>query len=446
MKRLYEPPVYDSLAQIGSWWQDSATSAPPCPTLTTDIDTEIAIIGAGFTGLNAALQLAEKHSAACVVLEAAQPGWGASGRNGGFACLGGAKMSATTQIRKFGLAQARLNAATEAAAVDQVRANLSQYEIDADTHSDGELCLAHRPDIYPQLVAEAGFNRDNFGLQFDLIPRDAQQDHGVTGPEFFGGVITRAGFALNPLKYVLGLARAAAAAGVQVYGDSPVTETRKRADGRFELITPQGIVRTQKLIIATNGYSSDDIPAQLGGRFLPVLSSIIVTRPLTPQEQAEQGWTSALMSYDSRNLLHYFRLMPDGRFLIGQRGAVRSTFKATQASQHRARADFERMFPAWAHVETPWSWSGLVCLTRNLHQFIGPLQGLEGAFTALGYHGNGVAMGSFAGRAVADIAAGQHPVLPTMVGQPLKRFPLPGLRRNYLRGAFLKYRISDRFF
>jgi glycine/D-amino acid oxidase-like deaminating enzyme len=445
MKRLYEPMAYDTTAPIGSWWEDSGVEPVDFPMAEGEITTEVAIIGGGYTGLNAALQLREDHGADCVLLEAAQPGWGASGRNGGFACLGGAVMSTRTQIKRFGLQATQAHMAAQMASIERVADNLARYGIKADTHSKGELLLAHRPDKYGEIVDEAQFYRENFGIRYEVVPKDQLAEHGASGPEFHGGIISKAGFALNPLKYSLGLARAAQKAGARLFGNTTVTAIAKDGAG-FILTSDKATIRARKLILATNGYSSDDVPAAMGARFLPLLSTIMVTRPNTADEQAAQGWSSDLMAYDSRHLLHYFRLMPDGRFLFGQRGAVTATPEASRAAQRKNRRDFERMFPAWRHIETDYKWSGLLCLTRNLHQFAGPIPDLQGAFAALGYHGNGVAMGSYAGRAVADVAMGKTADLPPIMTRPLRRFPLPALRRWAIRGSYAGYQIQDRFF
>jgi len=444
LKRLYEPPAYDTKTPVGSWWEASVNPPPHYAAADKDISTDVAIIGAGFTGLNAALQLAEQHGISAVVLEAGQPGFGASGRNGGFACIGGAKMSNAAQIKAYGLAQTKAHVAAQCQAIDQVADNLARYQINADRHSDGEVLLAHKPQHMRSILMAATFDKTQFGLDFDPLDAAALGEHGLTGPDFHGGIRLKTGFALNPMKYVLGLAVAAKAAGVAVYGDSPVQRITQKA-GLHVLTTPTARIRAKKVIIATNGYSSDDIPSTLGGQYLPILSCIMVTRPITRQEQRDQGWFSDLMAYDSRHLLHYFRLMPDGRFLFGQRGAVTADARGSAASRAASRRDFERMFPAWAKVETAHFWSGLVCVTRDLHQYVGPLVGSPGMFAAFGYHGNGVAMGSYAGRKLADLVAGEAAELPAIMATPLRRFMLPGLRRGYIRAAYVKYSLQDRF-
>lgn len=446
MQRIYEPAAYDTSRTAGAWWEETVASPLNFPTLNGDLTTDVAIVGAGYTGLNAALQLAEAHGVRAVVLDAAQPAWGASGRNGGFACIGGAKLPVSAQIKRFGLEETQKFHASQLAAIQTVRENLERYQIDADTHSeDGELCLAHRASTFQAMRDEVEFEAKLFDQKSELIPKGALAERGMNATGAHGALLSKAGFALNPLKYAQGLAHAAQNLGIPIYSNSPVTKITQNAS-RLSLHHPRGVVNARKVIIATNGYSSDDIPRELAGRFLPVISSILVTRPITPIEQRAQGWTSDLMSYDSRNLLHYFRLMPDGRFLFGQRGARKADAAHTAANKRQNRLDFERMFPAWRGVESTHYWSGLICTTLNRHPYIGPLEGQSQIFAALGFHGNGVSLASYSGRKLADLVAGAKPDLPAALRTPLWRFALPGLRRHYLRLAFAHYRLKDGLF
>jgi glycine/D-amino acid oxidase-like deaminating enzyme len=184
----------------------------------------------------------------------------------------------------------------------------------------------------------------------------------------------------------------------------------------------------------------------MAGRYLPTQSSIIVTRPMSQDELTAQGWTSTQMCYDTRNLLHYFRLMPNGRMLFGMRGAMKHTHATEALNRQKVRADFDAMFPAWRHVETPCYWSGLVCLTRDFLPYAGPIPGMDGGFAAFAYHGNGVSMGSYSGRLLADLVQGKTPELPypaQMRHEP-RRFPLGKFRRLLMRPAYLRYALKDR--
>ncbi|NIA68367.1 FAD-binding oxidoreductase [Pelagibius litoralis] len=444
MTRLYHDSLYDRNTAIGSYWE---ASAPPLdratPPLAADASCEVAVIGAGYTGLTAALSLVEEEGADVAVVEAGTPGWGASGRNGGFCCLGGAKLDYGAMVKRYGLAETRRFFQIQIESVDLVTGFCADKGIDADLTGSGEIILAHKPGRLAGLRAEQAQFRDLFGLDCPLLDRQALAARGLAAADFHGGLLIPPGVGLHPLKYLRGLARAAIDAGVKVYGQSPVTAVERRAGG-FVLVTPQGLLKARKVIIATNGYSEEASLPALSGRLLPVLSNILVTRPLSPAEQAEQGWTDTTMCADSRRLLHYFRLLPDGRFLFGGRGAVSGSAAAAQRGLRRLRRDFEHHFPAWTGVETEYSWRGLVCLTQPLVPFVGALEE-EGLYAALAYHGNGVSFTAYAGRALAGMVAGRQGAadLPAVLRAPLPRFPLAFLRKAYLAGAYGVYGLKD---
>jgi glycine/D-amino acid oxidase-like deaminating enzyme len=173
---------------------------------------------------------------------------------------------------------------------------------------------------------------------------------------------------------------------------------------------------------------------------------VIVTRPLTDDEIDAAGWFSDQMVYDTRNLLHYFRLMPDRRMLFGMRGGLLTGSTAEKRAISNVRRDFEAFFPAWKHVETPFGWSGMVCIARNQMPFVGPAPNEKGTFASLCYHGNGVAMGTYCGALAASVILGTingEPYSASMK-MPLSRFELGRLRRALLPLAYLGYGLADR--
>jgi glycine/D-amino acid oxidase-like deaminating enzyme len=275
-----------------------------------------------------------------------------------------------------------------------------------------------REGIDPQLVEQADLRRN--GL------------HG----RFFGALTRPEGFALNPRKYLFGLADAATRHGARLFQNSAVTALDRRDRG-FVLRTAQGEIRANQVIIATNGYSSEDLPPWLAGRYMPAQSTVMVTRPMSEAELEAQGWTTAQMAYDTRNMLHYFRLMPDRRFLFGMRGGLLASPGVEQRIRLKLRRDFDAMFPDWAQVETTHMWSGMVCLSRNLVPFVGPVPEQPGLFAGLCYHGNGVAMGTYSGRLLAGLILGQPGELPySPVMQKMRKFPLGPMRRALMPPAY----------
>ncbi|UWQ62680.1 FAD-binding oxidoreductase [Leisingera caerulea] len=439
MRRIFSAYAYGPGPRSNCWW-DETIAASDWPVLQGKVSADVAIIGGGFTGVSAALHLAES-GVSVAVLEAETPGWGASGRNGGFCCLGGSKLSGSAMRRLYGKQAADTYDAGEEAAVHLVRDLLNVHGIDADTHSDGETQLAHSEKAARRLRAQADTIRAAGG-EPGFLTRDQLAENGLNG-SFHAALTTPVGFALNPRKYLIGLAKTAQGAGANLYQRSAAQSVRQDRGG-YRIATNQGVLRASKVIIATNGYSSEDLPGWLAGRYMPAQSTVMVTRPLTEAELQAQGWYSHQMAYDTRNLLHYFRLMPDKRFLFGMRGGLQASPRAEAAIRRKLRQDFEMMFPAWHTVETTHCWSGMVCLSRNLVPFVGPVPEMPGLYAGLCYHGNGVAMGSYAGRLLSDLVQGRTPDLPySPVMQKMARFPFGRARRVLMPPAYALLGLMD---
>ena len=442
MKRIYEPLAYGEVPVSNSFWPTTIEQAVPAsPALAASVSCDVAIIGGGFTGLFAALRLAER-SVDVVLIDAQYPGWGASGRNGGLVSVGGSKLDDNAIEKRFGATDARTYYDAERAAVELVEETIERLALDVDRHSKGYSFVAHRQKAVEDVKAYGAQYKNRYGLDYEFLDKEAMIAQGMDSPDFCAGANLPIGFALNPMKFVLGVTDAVKQAGVRMYHNTPVTAIQKKS--HYELTCPGGVVRAGKLIVATNGYSSDDLPSPFAGRYLPVQSNILVSRPMSEEEIAAQGWFSGQMVVDTRTLLHYFRLLPDRRMLLGLRGSVSATHANMECTRNKARQDFDRMFPAWRDVETPYFWSGLICMSRKLTPFAGALPGMENAFAALAYHGNGVTMAPYCGTLVADMAMGESR-LPhaDLMKAPMARFEFGRWRRASLPLAFSWYRLKD---
>ncbi|TVQ29097.1 MAG: FAD-binding oxidoreductase [Geminicoccaceae bacterium] len=433
--------AYDTSQPSGSFWH--AADGIEAPGLVGATTADVAIIGGGVVGLNAALRLVESAGVDVVLLEAGEIGWGASGRNGGFCSDGATKLAPRAMRRRFGAVEAQRFFDLQLGAIDHVAHLLERLGIDAGPKKgEGEMLLAHRPLAHTDLASECQAIEAAYGRKVTLFDTDGLSGFGMAGPQFHSGVLIPIGFALDPGRYVRALARAVLSQGARLCARSRVVAIDQAGAG-FRLRTKGGEVTAKRLIVATNAYTDEALVPALRGRLLPAFSNVLVTRPLTDAELADQGWTSSCMAFDSRELLHYFRLLPDRRFLFGGRGGVDGGPGGQAQAQARLRRDFHVLFPAWREVEVRHLWSGLVCLTRDLLPFVGQLDAPKGAWTALGWHGNGVAMGSKAGELVADLALGSLRLadLPAPLTQKLRRFPLP--RSLLLRAAYAWFDYRD---
>ena len=438
MTRIFGEYAYGAGPRTGCFWDRFASDIPDVrPALRGDVRTDVCIIGAGFTGLNAALALSERGTGV-IVLDAQHPGWGTSGRNGGFCCLGGGKIGEAALRATYGAEAAEEYYAAERSAVAHVGGLLKAHKIDADTHSDGETLLAHTPRHMDAILKKIDTGPD--------APRVARAEEltqmGMSGP-FFGAVTTPIGFALNPRKYLDGLLDRTCAAGAQVHADSAVTRLDRDGAG-WKVTTAHGTVRAATVLVATNGYSSEHIPDWMAARYRPAQSTVLVTRPITAEEQRAQGWTSLQMCYDSRNLVHYFRLMPDGRMLFGMRGGIFSSPRAEARSRAAVRDHFRAMFPAWANVAIEHEWSGMVCLSPKRLPYAGPVPGQPGLFASYAYHGNGVSMGSYMGRMIGELIAGGDPrAIPEAIRAQPGRFPFGRFRRILMPPLYASLKLAD---
>lgn len=450
MRQLYHPVIHDASTPVESYWE--ATAGPPVEgwaPLAGDASCDVAIIGGGYTGLSAALHLARDHGVDVRVLEAGVPAWGASGRNGGFATRGSSKLSYQELLKRFGRDALRHFHATQVESSDLVAALAEEEGFDIEASPKGEVYVAHKPNRMAEMAAERDFQRDVLDQPSDVWSREELAERAYAGPEAFGALYTPVGFGLHPLKYCRGLARAAIRRGAVVHGHSKVLKW-ERQGSRHRLITAGGTVTAGHVIVATAGFTQEGLHPAFNGVLLPVLTNIVTTRPLTAAEREAQGWRTEMVISDSRNLLFYYRLLKDGRFMLGARGGLDASPAGAAAMRRWMERRLGEMYPAWKGIETTHFWRGLTDLSADLLPHLGRLPDEPSVSYALAYHGNGVAMGTWAGRYLARDLVGRNDAsgssAPEIMSQPLRRFPMPALRKAYLRAAYMWFEAADRFF
>jgi glycine/D-amino acid oxidase-like deaminating enzyme len=406
-----------SPAPPASVWTVSAEPAPQTPPLQGDRRADIVVVGAGYTGLSAALHAAER-GADVVVLDVAEPGWGASGRNGG-QIIPGLKHEPDELEHQYGEATGRRMWQIAGTAADFVFDLVARHKIACHAQRCGWIAAAPHARALESLRARTE-QWQRRGAPVELL--DAARIAELTGTAaYIGGMLDRRAGALQPLAYARGLAQAAQRAGAAIHGGSAVTRLEPSA-GTWRATTAGGTVSARTVILATNAYS-DDLWPGLARTVLPVQSYQVATAPL-PAEARRQVLPGGQVVSDLRRILFYFRLDPDGRLLMGGRGPLHD--RGDPALFARLEATARRLFPQIGAVRWEHRWSGRVALTADhlphLHE---PRPGVLGA---LGYNGRGVAMATVMGRLLADRALGATPDQIGWPVTPIAPIPLHGWR------------------
>jgi len=404
-----------------SLWAATAPSAPATPPLVGEGRVAVAVVGAGFTGLSAALHLAER-GLEVVVVEAGEPGWGASGRNGG-QVIAGLKHSPEAILQRFGEAAGERLIALAGGAPDFVFDLIARHAIDCAPTREGWIQAAHAPTVLPAQAALARSWQQR-GAPVELL--SAAEAARLLGTEgYAGGLLDRRGGALQPLAYARGLARAAQAAGAAIHGGSPALRLERQGAG-WRIVTPQGALLADRVLLATNGYTGDLWPG-LRQSVIPLASYQAATAPLGDNLRRSILPEGQVVS-DTRRLLAYYRLDPQGRLVLGGRGRFLESSDPADYSSVKAR--LSQLFPQLGAPQWQFFWSGRVALTLDHYPHFHELA--PGLATALGYNGRGVAMASRLGAVLADWASGRPAAELPMPATPLRRIPLHALRRPIL--------------
>lgn len=446
MPRLYDENLYRFDTPQPSYWEATASdiTVPSLPLRSTE-SCDVAIIGGGYTGLSAALHLARQYNVDVRVLEAGHFGWGASGRNGGFCCVGGTGVDRANLVRMCGLDKVKDYYRSQKEAIDLVREIVSSEGIDVDASGSAELEVAHTPKAFERLKDDHTLLTSGLGMDAAIVEAGEFRERYYDSPEQFGALLLRPAFGLHPLRYCQGLANAALRRGAILHDHSEVLEWSKTGEGSHRLRTAGGSLTARRVVYATNGFMPENLNRRFHARTLPVVSAIIVTRPLSDSERASQGWRAEQLAINSRRVLNYYRLLPDKRLLFGGRGHTKGHADGERRTYTEIERTMHRMLPEWSNVEIEYRWHGLICYTRSLRPSLGQLDDDPSVYFGFGYHGNGVNTATWAGRQLAEwIGRGQAPQIPDIVRGLGGTFWPAGLRLQYLQLGIVLSRWLDR--
>ena len=412
-------------------WAATAPAAPDCPALTGREDCDVAIVGAGYTGISAALHLAEAGKSVRV-LEAQEPGWGCSGRNGG-QINPGWKLELDEIEQHYGSVWKDRAIGLAKDACGAVFDLIDRHGID---------CQAVRSGYVQGGVGRRGIRQIRRRCdQWQAVGKDArfldpQASAELLGTEAYDACMLHPdGGNIQPLSYIRGLTRAAQAAGAQVHGKSAALQVERR-DQDWRVRTEDGAVTARHVIIGTNGYTGNLWPG-LREAVVPVASVLSATEPLS--DNLRKSILPGLHSVsETVRIQVYYRVDNEGRFIIGGAGPVWQA--AEQGSTAACRAMAERYFPMLKGVKWSYDWAGYPAMTWDKAPKL--MQLAPGVLAGMGYNGRGVAMATAMGEQLAFAAMGEETALPVT---GLYQTPFHALHKIGIFTTVAKGRLLDRF-
>jgi gamma-glutamylputrescine oxidase len=425
-------------SHVPSYYAATADAPPDRPALAGELRVDVCVVGVGFTGLSAALNLAERGYRVAV-LEANRVGWGASGRNGGQIGSGfAADMAWLEGWAGRAAARGLFALAEEAKAI--VRERAERHGISCDLKW-GTFQAASKARHMPGLAAKQAHWREAFdyqGLRLAETPDEAHRY--VNSPSYIGGLFDPSSGHLHPLKYCQGLARAAEEAGVTIFEGSPVTGLEAEAGGAGQVAakTDEGRVEADFLLLCGNAYLGDLVP-EIRRVIVPLGSYIVATRPLG-EDKAADVIPADCAVFDCNHILSYYRLSADRRMLFG--GRVKISPFGHPDPRRILSARMANLFPQIADADIEFEWGGYVAMTRARVPHVGRLGGQ--VYFAHGYSGEGVAMTGLVGRVLAEAVAGQAERFDLFARLPHRGFPGGRLlQQPALMLGLLWYRLCD---
>jgi len=421
-------------AHVNSWYAATARRLRDYPTLAGETRADVVIVGAGYTGLSAALHLRERGFRVAV-LEAERIAWGASGRNGGH--VGTGQRADQHSLEKLlGKQRARALWDLGLEAVDLVCTLIDEHRIDCELKT-GNLDVAHSAAAAQDLREEVDHLQAVY--DFDAIRYVDREELAqmTSGRGFHGGALNTRARHLHPLNYCLGLAAAAADAGVELYENSRVLRYEEGAKIRVQ--TEQGHVDCDYLVLACNGYLGS-LEKRLAGQIMPINNYVIATEPLS-EETARRLIRDDTSMSDTRFVINYWKLSADRRLLFG--GGESYTSRFPRDIPAFVRPYMLRIYPELGDTRIDYGWGGTLAITLNRMPAFGRVS--PRILYAQGYSGHGVPIATLAGKLIGEAVAGTAERFDLMAEVPTPTFPGGTLLRwPGLVLGMLYYSLRDR--
>lgn len=385
---------------------------------------DVALIGAGFTGLSAARTLA-KRGAKVAVLDSQTVGWGASSRNGGMV-LTGLKLGVNKLISMYGRERTQRMYAASLATIDCVEQIVREEGIDCDFSRCGHLEVACKQKHFDDYARQAEVIDRDFNHKLRVVPRNELPAE-IGSTIYYGGMVDEISAGCNPARYVVGLGRAVTKAGGQIYEHTHVNAIERdsrQGELGWKLATSRGPLWAHEVFVGTSGYTSAVTP-NLQKKIIPI-GSFIITTEVLPAPLAKELSPRNRMIYDSKNYLYYYRLTPDRRMLFGGRAAFfPETDQTIRSSAQILRSGMISVYPQLRDARVEYVWGGTLDFSFDIMPHAGQMDGM---YYAVGYAGHGVAMATYQGQKVAEMMAGDQP------DNPFVGIPFPGAPLNLYNG------------
>ena len=445
MKNLYHSDIYKFNTPVKSYWEETSNEKLNLEKLTKNINCEIVVVGGGYTGLLCAINLIENYNLDVILIEAGKIGWGASSRNGGFCSFPPIKTSFKKLQKIYGKEETKRFFRNAVEGSNYTKDIISNYNIDCDVTGESNFIVAHHPNKFKQIKEQAEVYKSEFGIETEIYSKEEFNKFGHGGNEQFGALSYKPGFAINPLKFVNGITKYALSKKLKIFEHTLVDKINKN-NGYYTLKSKEGSVKAKKVVVATNGFYQEGLVPQLNSRILPVISNIIVTRKLTDKEIDLHNFKTFSPIVNTKNLLYYYRKLPDNRILFGTRGDF---IGSDQSNLDRAKIMekfFKNIFPDWANISIDYNWRGLIAMSQKLTPSIGKIENEE-IYYGFGYHGVGVSSAPWTGNQLSKLVFSSNSknlnISKIYKGLP-KKFIFPKLRIFYFRLAILFYNIKDK--